>query len=483
MIMETSNSFSQQQQQKQTQTQTLAPQQLASLSLLSLPVMELETRIAEEMSRNPVLEFDESEPEPADPDDFPVDDSFGEENSIGNGELADSNREDYEEYLDRMLDSGEPDTDSDAAEKKRQFMFDSIAAETSLQEAMLEQLRFADVSPAVRSCAEYVIGSLDENGWFRGTLPDAAQAAGSSLQEAEQALTLVQSFDPPGIAARDLKECLLLQAARSSGNSPALETLIRDHLDELAHNKLPQIASEMELSIGELNRLIAELRKFTPHPGKVLDRSSEPYIVPEVTVVPDGDDFKLIENEPPYGRLSISKNYQKMLENPMLAAGDKAYLRSKIDSGKALLHSLEQRKTTIRRIAELIVNAQYDFMKYGPRALKPMTMRQAADKLGLHETTVSRAVSGKYMLTPVGLFEFKYFFSGGFQSEEGEEVSALAIKNMIRDLVNAEDPAHPLSDSKLSNLLAEKGFEVARRTIAKYREELGISSSQLRKVY
>ena len=165
------------------------------------------------------------------------------------------------------------------------------------------------------------------------------------------------------------------------------------------------------------------------------------------------------------------------------AAGDKAYLRSMIDSGKSLIHSIEQRKSTILRIAELIVNAQYDFMKYGPRALKPMTMRQAADKLGLHETTVSRAVSGKYMLTPVGLFEFKYFFSGGFQSEEGEEVSAQAIKNMIRDLVNAEDPAHPLSDSKLSSLLAEKGFEVARRTIAKYREELGISSSQLRKAY
>ena len=479
--METANSFSQQQQQKQIQT--LAPQQLVSLSLLSLPVMELETRIAEEMSRNPVLEFDESEPESTDQDDFPVDDSFGEEKMDDNNESADANREDYEEYLDRMLDSGEPGSDSDDAERKRQFMFDSIAAETSLQEAMLEQLRFADVSPSVRSCAEYVIGSLDENGWFQGTLPDAAQAAGSSLQEAEQALTLVQSFDPPGIAARDLKECLLLQAARSPGSSPELETLIRDHLDELAHNKLPQIASAMKITMDELNRLITELRGFTPHPGKVLDQHSEPYIVPEVTVVPDGDEFRLIEKEPPYGRLTISKDYQKMLENPSLAAGDKAYLRSMIDSGKSLIHSIEQRKSTILRIAELIVNAQYDFMKYGPRALKPMTMRQAADKLGLHETTVSRAVSGKYMLTPVGLFEFKYFFSGGFQSEEGEEVSAQAIKNMIRDLVNAEDPAHPLSDSKLSTLLAKKGFEVARRTIAKYREELGISSSQLRKAY
>lgn len=479
--METSNGISQQQQQKQTMT--LAPQQLASLSLLSLPVMELETRIAEEMNRNPVLEFDDSEPENAADDDFPSDDSSSDEGTAGNDDLMDANREDYEEYLDRVLDAGESDTADDETEKKRQFMFDSIEAETSLQEAMLEQLRFADVSPSVRACAEYVIGSLDENGWFQGTLPDAAQAAGASMQDAEQALTLVQSFDPPGIAARDLKECLLLQAARSSDPSPELETLIRDHLDELAHNKLPQIASEMQISMDELNRWIAELRRFTPHPGKVLDRHNEPYIIPEITVVPDGDDFKLIEKEPPYGRLSISKYYQKMLENPQLAAGDKTYLRSKIDSGKALIHSLEQRKSTIRRIAELIVNAQYDFMKYGPRALKPMTMRQAADKLGLHETTVSRAVSGKYMMTPVGLFEFKFFFSGGFQSGEGEEVSAHSIKNMIRELVDAEDPSKPLSDSKLSSLLAKKGLDVARRTVAKYREELGIASSQLRKAY
>ena len=477
--MEATNNISQQQQQKQTQM--LAPQQLASLSLLSLPAMELENRIAEEMSRNPVLELDE--PEPAAEDDLPDGDPADDGPVSGDEEAMDSNREDYEEYLDRVLDAGEPETDSDEAEKKRQFMFDSIAAETSLQEAMLEQLRFAEVPPAVNACAEYVIGSLDENGWFQGTLPDAAQAAGASLKDAEQALSLVQSFDPPGIAARDLKECLLLQAVRSPNNSPELETLIRCHLDLLARNKLPQIASEMGITMDELNRLTAELRHFTPHPGKVLDRRSEPYIIPEVTVVPDGDEFKLIENEPAYGRLSISRNYQKMLENPVLAAGDKAYLRTKIESGKALIHSLEQRKSTIRRIAELIVNVQYDFMKYGPRALKPMTMRQAADKLGLHETTVSRAVAGKYMLTPVGLFEFKFFFSGGFQSEEGEEVSAHSIKNMIRELVDAEDPSKPLSDSRLSALLSQNGFDVARRTVAKYREELGIASSQLRKAY
>lgn len=476
--MDTANNFSQQQELKQTQT--LAPQQLVSLSLLSLPVMELENRISQELAQNPVLELDrETDETPS--DDLPEPEDFTEEFSGDENAQLDPNREDYEEHLDRIL-SAEPGSEPDDAESRRQYMFDSIIAEPSLQEKLLEQLRFADASPAVRRCAVYVIGSLDENGYFRGTLPDAAQSASASMKDAEAALKLVQSFDPPGIAARDLKECLLLQTGRMEQRDEKLETLIRDHLDELAHNKRPQIAEKMKISIPELNHLVAKLQRLDPHPGTLLDSRNEPYILPEITVVPDGDEFKLMENEPPFGHLSISKTYQKMLENPALAAEDKAYLRSKIDSGKALIHGLEQRQSTIRRIAELIVNAQYDFMRSGA-ALKPMTMRQAADKLGLHETTVSRAVSGKYIQTPAGLFEFRFFFSGGFQSEEGEEVSAHTIKNMIRDLVEDEDPSKPLSDSKLSQLLGKKGFDVARRTVAKYREELGIPSSQLRKAY
>ena len=479
--MDTTSSLSQQQELKQTQQ--LAPQQLASLSLLTLPVMELENRITAEMAQNPVLEIDEDPPET--PDDEMLPDSFSEnEGDPGpDSGMLDANREDYEEHLDHVLESGEPETGNDEAERRRQFLFDSITAETSLQETLMEQLRFADAPEKIRACAEYVIGSLDENGYFQGTLADAAQSAGAGMNEAQSALDLVQSFDPPGIAARDLKECLLLQAGRSARENEKLKILIREHLDELARNKLPQIAASMGIGINELNGLIAELRQFSPHPGASVDQHNEPYIIPEVTVVPDGDEFRLLENEPPFGHLSISKTYQKMLENPSLAAEDRAYLRSKIEAGKTLIHGLEQRKSTIRRIAELIVNNQYDFMKYGPRALKPMTMRQAADKLGLHETTVSRAVSGKYMLTPVGLFEFRFFFSGGFQSGEGEEVSAQSIKDMIREFIAAEDPSKPLSDSRLSKMLGDKGFDVARRTVAKYREEIGISSSQLRKAY
>ncbi len=487
--MEQSNSLSQKQEQKQFMT--LAPQQLHSLSFLTLPMMELEARIEEELALNPVLELgsgeEEKEPDPPEEEEDRFTESLLSDSVPGREypkeELLDPNREDYEDHLGRIIESPEEWGSPSEEEDRRNYIFDSIVAETSLQEYLLEQLRFADVRPGIRECAEYIIGSLDGNGYFQGALADAAQSSGVGMPEAEEALALVQSFDPPGIAARDLRESLLLQLRDRKKHEPLLETLVREHFDELARNKLPRIARSMNISMDRLNELVAELRLLNPYPGATVAQTTEPYILPELTVVPEGDSFALLENDPPFGRLSISKQYTKMLENPALAAEDRAYLRGKIDSGKMLIHNLEQRKKTIRRIGELILNTQYDFMKYGPRALKPMTMQQAADKLGLHETTISRAVSGKYIQTPVGLFEFKFFFSGGFQSEEGEELSAHAIKNMIREFVANEDPAKPFSDSRLSELLKERGFDVARRTVAKYREELGIQSSPMRKTF
>ena len=328
-----------------------------------------------------------------------------------------------------------------------------------------------------------MIGSLDETGYLKTPAAEIAQSVNCTMDEAEQALALVQSFEPPGIAARDLKECLLLQLKAAGSQNQDLIRLIKNHLDDLAHNRLPLIAKKMNITLDHLNELIEELRLLNPHPGNAVTPSTPLYVVPEVIVEKDGDSFRIVQNDPFSGRLSISDRYMKMLEDPAVSPEDKAYIRSKIADGKLLIHNIDQRKSTIRRIAELIVSTQYDFMKYGAKALKPMTMQQAADKLGLHETTISRAVANKYMQTPVGLFEFKFFFSGGFQSEKGEEVSSHAIKDMIQELVSKEDPAKPLSDSKLSKLLKERGFDVARRTVAKYRDELSIQSSQMRKAY
>lgn len=501
--MEQANGFSQNTVLRQEQT--LAPQQILSLEFLMTPVMELEEKVSLELASNPVLELDEGhrnaiDGEDSDPDFSAADLPSGAVPETEAPPTLDSNREDFEEHLDRIAESPEAwesfshDDPEDVSmrteyasdsgeEERRNYLLNSIAAETSLQEYLLDQLRFADIPEKTRAAAEYIIGSLDESGYLTTPPAEIAQAVNCPTDTAEQALALVQSFDPPGIAARDLKECLLLQLRASPSPDPELARLIRNHLDDLAHNRLPLIAKKMNISMERLNELTGKLRLLNPHPGNAVAPSTPLYVVPEVIVEKDGDSFRIIQNDPFSGRLSISERYLKMLEAPDISPEDKAYIRSKIADGRLLIHNIDQRKNTIRRIAELIVSAQHDFMKYGAKALKPMTMRQAADKLGLHETTVSRAVANKYMQTPVGLFEFKFFFSGGFQSEEGEEVSSHAIKDMIQELVAGEDPAKPLSDSRLSTLLKKRGFDVARRTVAKYRDELSIPSSQMRKAY
>ena len=501
--MEQANSFSQNTELRQEQT--LAPQQILSLEFLMAPVMELEEKVELELSSNPVLELDEKREEPSSGE---ADDPYADLPALpqtpdlrpdaDESHMLDSNREDFEEHLDKIAETPEawdafshddpPDTSQQSKysaeeEERRNYIFDSIVAETSLQEYLLDQLRFADEPQKVADAAEYMIGSLDETGYLKTPAAEIAQSVNCTLDEAEQALALVQSFEPPGIAARDLKECLLLQLKAAGSQNQDLIRLIKNHLDDLAHNRLPLIAKKMNITLDHLNELIEELRLLNPHPGNAVTPSTPLYVVPEVIVEKDGDSFRIVQNDPFSGRLSISDRYMKMLEDPAVSPEDKAYIRSKIADGKLLIHNIDQRKSTIRRIAELIVSTQYDFMKYGAKALKPMTMQQAADKLGLHETTISRAVANKYMQTPVGLFEFKFFFSGGFQSEEGEEVSSHAIKDMIQELVSKEDPAKPLSDSKLSKLLKERGFNVARRTVAKYRDELSIQSSQMRKAY
>ncbi|MBO5723308.1 MAG: hypothetical protein J6S58_00620, partial [Lentisphaeria bacterium] len=274
---------------------------------------------------------------------------------------------------------------------------------------------------------------------------------------------------------------LLLQIRRDKKADKRLERIVTDHLEDLYKNRLPRIAREMEISMEELSDLLLDLEKFSLHPAQ--NEQVVPYVVPEVTIVREGDSFKILEKDPPYGKLTLSKRYLAMLEDPSLDAETREWLLRKVESGKDLIRQLSDRKRTIYRLAELILENQHEFMCSGPKALKPMTMIQAGDKLGLDNSTISKTVSGKYMLTPVGLYEFRYFFSGGYQSADGEERSEKAIKSMIADLIAGEDKRKPLSDSRLSDLLREKGFEVARRTVAKYREELRIGSSTMRKVY
>ena len=474
------------QSQSQRQEQIMAPQQIQSLEVLLASIQELQTKISEELAENPTLE----QTTPGNED--LSGDILTNTESAQKNETATEQRENDDAgmaELARLTDSWQNNipsgTSTYSAEdaEKRQYLFDSLTVEQSLQEFLLEQLRFRDVDPKTEKLAELVIGSIDDSGYLRSIPADLATVSGVSMDEMERVIHFVQSFDPPGIGALDIKECLLLQLERKGLKKSSLYTLVKKHLEDIGSNKLPFIAKKMNVEIEELRDMIAQIKELSPHPGAYLAPDSPQFITPEVTIKEIDGEFIAVPNNDHIPRLQLSQNYIKILENPSTPHDVKEYIRENLNKSKALMKSISLRQSTIMRIAEVILDTQYDFFKHGVEHLKPLTMQQVADKLDIHETTVSRAIANKYIQTPKGLFEFKYFFSAGYQSESGEEISNRSVMEKIRDIISKEDTSKPYSDQKLSEILKEKGLNVARRTVAKYREAMSIPTSNLRKEF
>lgn len=458
------------------QEQTLSPLQIQSLNILSAPVMELQTIIGQAMEQNPVLEIEDADYEP-----------------LPQPELPERDNDDMQETLEKLLqqtaagaDPGElllPGDPSDDIENQRSEMFESIADRESLWDHLLAQLRFAAQSGKDLQIGTAIIEGIDETGYLQTHPADIAMAETCSMEEVERVLKLIQSFDPPGIGARDLKECLSLQIDPDDPDAEDLKILIDQHLEDIAGNRLASIGKVMELPPEAIQVLIGKIKKFNPFPGGTAAGNSTHYVIPEAEIVPDGEGFRVIVSEREIPRLRISEFYLEMLQNPETRKEAVEYLKEKVRNARELMESLEKRKTTIGKIAELIASEQYEFLKNGVESLRPMTMKLIADKLALSESTISRAVSNKFVRTPQGVFEFRYFFSGGFTAGDGSAVSSRSVQELIRELVDEEEPAKPLSDSKLTDLLVKRGIDISRRTVAKYREEMGIPASHLRKVF
>ena len=469
------------------QEQTLAPQQIQSLEILLAPLLELQAKINLELETNPTLEQETPGNEElsgdliADAETAIMAVSDAEKKELDDGGISELIQ--LSEVWHDFLPVGPLHSFSPEDEKKRQHFFDSLVNEVSLQEHLLDQLKHLDISDKERARAELIIGSVDNTGYLRSILADLATIAEVDVREMEKTLSLVQSFEPPGIAARDLKECLLLQLKRAGNSDLIFEQLIEEYLDDIAANKLPLVAKKMNLSIEELHFYINKIKRLNPYPGTVLTPDSPVYIVPEVKIEKIDGKFVVIPNDESIPKLRVSQFYLKLLENPATSKETREYIKEKLLKSKSLIKSLVQRQKTIVKIAEVILEWQYEFFENGIEALKPLNMQYVADKLELHETTISRAIANKYMLTPFGLFEFKFFFSSGFQSESGEDVSSRSVKEKIKDLIARENPAKPISDSKIAKLLKEQGLSVARRTVAKYREDMGIPSSHLRREF
>jgi RNA polymerase sigma-54 factor len=492
--------------QRLTQSLVLAPQLQQSLALLQAPTLELKALIEHEMEQNPVLEeiaapdtemrekSSDDDSESSAPTDSAEEAAF-DSASEGNTEKSSTDPVDDfqaefeklvqldQEWRDHFSQTNVPIRQSTEDEEKRQFMFDSLTAGTSLAEFLMEQVRETNLNDEQRALAETIIGNIDDYGYLKATVEEIAASTQLTAEKISEVLKIVQSFDPPGIGARDLRECLLLQLERTKQQDSLEYAIVRNFMDALGKRRIPEIARGTSRTIVEVQESLARIARLEPRPGRAFLPDTDQYVLPEVFVLKNGDEFSVSTNDEYIPHLRISNVYKDLMAQGENSSEVKNYIREKIRAGKFLIKSLHQRQQTILNIAKEIVKRQREFMGRGVSCLKPMTMAQIADVVGVHETTVSRAVSGKYMQTPQGIFEMRFFFTAGLQTASGDGVSNTSVKDMIAEIFKNEDTGKPLSDQDVVKMLGEKGITIARRTVAKYRDELGILPSNLRKVY
>jgi RNA polymerase sigma-54 factor len=492
--------------QKMSLQQVLAPQLQQSLALLQAPTLELKALVEQELQQNPLLEeilIDEQEQSEkterdgetqmvaqADPAEPPADTNFDPATEKPSNDPVDDFQAEFErltqldqEWRDHFSETNIPMKSSPEDEEKRQFMFDSLATGTSLQEHLMEQVRLSEITDEQRPIAEMIIGNIDDYGYLKATVEEMATSTGTSPERIEEVLKVVQSFHPIGVGARDLRECLMLQLERQNKQHTHEYRIVRDHFDALGKRRLPEIARGLEQDVVDVQKIVQRIGLLEPRPGRAFLPDNDQYVLPEVFVVRQGDDFVVSTNNEQIPHLRISNTYKDLMAQADSSTEVRDYIREKIRAGKFLIKSLHQRQQTILNIAKEIVSRQREFMEKGVAFLKPLTMVQVAEVVGVHETTVSRAVSGKYIQTPQGVFEMKYFFTSGIQTATGEGMSNTSVKDMIADIFRNEDPLKPLSDQEVVLMLSEKGIVIARRTVAKYRSELNILPSNLRKMY
>jgi RNA polymerase sigma-54 factor len=452
-----------------------------ALKLLQVSTLELEQILRGELVANPLLEE-------ADPDEDGEDDRESSEETTEPSE-ADTSVEvtgedvDWDEYFKDGFRGAATEhgyDEDDQLERPPAYV-------PSGQEHLLDQLHLAVDTEREREIGEYIIGCLDEAGFLAAPLGEIAAYFETEEAEVAAVLELVQGFDPPGVAARDLPECLLLQlAARGEADSLAAE-VIRDHFDALKNRKFADIARALKITPGVVQDVAAVIGELDPRPGLSSQTEGARSVMPDLVVEKvdeEGDQYVVYLNDGNLPRLRVSNAYDDALKTPAARQDDAAtFIDEKRRYAEWIIKTIEQRRRTMIKVMEAIVAEQKDFFERGAIALRPLTLQQVATAIGMHESTVSRVTRHKYVQTPRGVFPLKYFFSAGLDTDGGDEVAAKAVKLMIQEIVDGEDPRRPLSDKKIADLLAERGLKIARRTVAKYREQLGILNARMRKQF
>ncbi|MCD6460668.1 RNA polymerase factor sigma-54 [bacterium] len=463
----------------------MTPQMKQAIQLLQLPLMELRNVIDQEMVTNPVLEEDVSEIKPQDtasePDDAKEDHQKEEE--LDFKEEFDRLSKIDDEWRDYFRQSGSYRKYSQEDEERRQYLENSITRTETLQDHLLAQLNIMAGTEQEKEIGVFIIGNIDDNGYFKSPVDEVAMQMNQPVEDVDKALRLIQNFHPLGVGARTLRECLLLQIQRLDKAGSLAEKIVELYLDDLAKKRYVQIAKKLKTTAQQIQKEAEFIATLEPKPGRMFVTDATQYVLPDVILEKVDGEYKIILNDDKIPHLRISSVYKDLMSKDDVEQKTKDYIKEKIKSGKWLLKNIHQRQQTIYNIANEIVMRQRRFFDEGIAYLKPMTMQVIATALGLHESTVSRAISGKYIQTPRGIVQMKYFFTTPISTDSGRATSATTVKDCIHEIIKNEDSRKPLSDSKIIDLLKKEGINLARRTVAKYRKEMSILPANLRKKY
>ncbi len=464
----------------------MTPSLQQAIKLLQLSKLELQEVLNQELLENPLLE--ETAEEVKGEEAETTDQKTEAEDEAKKVEAKEKDKEkdsfeeiDYDAYFQDYIEYG---YNPRMSEEHEEFPIENtLTRPPNLTDHLTWQLAMSDASPRIKEIGQFIIGNIDEDGYLRASSEEIIAAGPYSAEEVDQALQAIQSLDPIGVGARDLRECLLLQLQFLEVDEPLVEMIIRDHWDMFMQRHFVQLAKVLGIDMKTLEGIVEIVKHLDPKPGRKYSNERAIYVEPDVYVQKVSDEYVIVLNEDGMPKLRINGSYRAMLNSiDSKQDGETVnYIKDKIRSAVWLIKSLDQRQRTIYKVAESIVKHQREFLERGIDYLRPLVLRDVADDIQMHESTVSRVVSNKYMHTPRGLFLMKYFFHSGIDSETGEDISSLTVKKKIQSYIEAEDPRKPLSDSKIMKILNDEGINIARRTVAKYRDELNIPSSTDRK--
>lgn len=464
------------QQQRMETRLVMTPKLQQAIKLLQVPALELQQILKHELLTNPMLEEQEDQEES-------TVEQAEELTTEDEGEFKASEDEiDWDRYLKDGFEMGS------AALEEKEEVEDRLevvpVAKPSFEEYLMSQLRIAVNSEQDLRIGEFIIGSLDSNGYLTVSPTEIADYLGVDENDVERVLSVIRSFDPPGVGARDLRECLMIQLEQAGKKDSLAYTLVRDHLDDLLKKRYAEISKRLKVSVEEIHSAAEVIGKLDPRPGTRYSTEDVRYIVPDLIVEKVGDDYIVQTNDRGMPHLRINRTYREILAKARERSKEEHdYVIEKLNSAKWLINTIEQRRQTMLKVMQAILEAQRDFFDKGEAHLKPLTLQEVAERVGLHESTVSRVTSNKYVQTPRGVYDLKFFFSTGLKTDEGDLASSRIIKAKIAEMIEKEDKRNPLSDQEIVKRLRQEGFILARRTVAKYRDQLGILPARMRKEY